>query len=221
MNLTGLPGGWRIIKPIRTKYRGITFRSTLEADWAATLDSLRIGWQYEPQGLTLSSGVLYRPDFYLPAIGTWLEVKGPGVPGAEKAIELADAIRCSCFGSDLDNDVRVDDGQDWFLASDLCECRWPGGEKVVIGLPSVPGIDGKSYGHGYTAWINPRGITLGLTKCRNCDACWWIEVSDNPRTVTCRRCFSPTRSDEWALSGEVPFMRAKSGRWFSRRWRAA
>ena len=53
------------------------FRSTLEADWAATLDSLSIGWQYEPEGVQLPSGELHRPDFYLPGIATWLEVKGP------------------------------------------------------------------------------------------------------------------------------------------------
>lgn len=79
------------IKAVPQTYAGVQFRSTLEADWAATLDRLAVSWSYEPEAIELPSGALYRPDFWLPALGCWLEVKGPGVPGIEKAEELAAA----------------------------------------------------------------------------------------------------------------------------------
>ena len=58
----------------------IVFRSRLEADWANTLDQLRIRWSYEPELFTLPNGAQYLPDFYLPELSTWLEVKGPALP---------------------------------------------------------------------------------------------------------------------------------------------
>jgi len=61
---------------IPTNYAGMLFRSRLEADWAATLDSLHITWEYEPEGFRLSDGLWYSPDFYLPSANAWLEVKG-------------------------------------------------------------------------------------------------------------------------------------------------
>lgn len=62
---------------IETKYKGFKFRSRLEARWAVFFDALQIRWEYEPEGYTLSSGVYYLPDFYLPFVnsGVWIEVK--------------------------------------------------------------------------------------------------------------------------------------------------
>lgn len=62
---------------IPMNYRGTRFRSTLEADWAATFDWYEIYWEYEPIAITLSDGTQYRPDFYLPECHIWCEVKGP------------------------------------------------------------------------------------------------------------------------------------------------
>lgn len=63
------------IKPIETHYAGCRFRSRLEARWAVFFDALDIEWQYELQGFELPSG-RYLPDFYLPSLETWFEVKG-------------------------------------------------------------------------------------------------------------------------------------------------
>lgn len=54
----------------------IKMRSSWETKYAAFLDSLNIVWQYEPRGFLLSSGHRYFPDFYLPEINEWHEVKG-------------------------------------------------------------------------------------------------------------------------------------------------
>jgi hypothetical protein len=73
-------------------YRGVRFRSTLEACWALNLDTLNISWSYEPMVLIFDDGRSYLPDFYLPDISTWLEVKGPNVPGLWKTRQLANAL---------------------------------------------------------------------------------------------------------------------------------
>jgi hypothetical protein len=74
-------------------YRDIQFRSTLEANWARTLDGLSISWQYEPWLYHAPSGERYLPDFWLPRIRTFLEVKGLHMQRAHKPQQLAEGVR--------------------------------------------------------------------------------------------------------------------------------
>lgn len=67
-----------MFKPIETVYRGYRFRSRLEARWAVFFDSLGIPWEYEREGFNLD-GEYYLPDFYLPHLDLWVEIK-PGDP---------------------------------------------------------------------------------------------------------------------------------------------
>lgn len=183
----GQPGalaGDMTIEALPTWYAGTTFRSALEAGWAATLDSLRIRWEYEPQTIQLLSGVNYIPDFWLPQIGTWLEVKGTGVPRVEKAIELGEARACHC-GSN-------------------CSCSWPGGELVLIGHPpkrydpwSDPQMEGAhykvmaraAYRHGgHPAWSTAHGRAALLTRCTDCHQAGWFELR---APIQCRACRGP------------------------------
>lgn len=101
---------------VPTTYASTRFRSRLEADWAVTLDGLGILWEYEPELIVLPSGTQYVPDFWLPEVGTWLEVKGPNTPRREKATELGKVRACHCTGA--------------------CSCRWPAGQLVLLGWPS-------------------------------------------------------------------------------------
>ena len=64
------------IKPIETCYNGYRFRSRLEARWAVFFDALDIKYIYEPEGYELSDGSKYLPDFYLPELDYYAEVKG-------------------------------------------------------------------------------------------------------------------------------------------------
>jgi hypothetical protein len=57
-----------------TRYRGIRMRSKFEAKIAKILDSNGIAWLYEPQRFVFSE-TSYRPDFYLPEFGIWIECK--------------------------------------------------------------------------------------------------------------------------------------------------
>lgn len=69
------------IQPIQTRYAGHRFRSRLEARWAVFFDAMRIRWEYEPQGYVITDpweteARAYLPDFYLPELDIWAEVKG-------------------------------------------------------------------------------------------------------------------------------------------------
>lgn len=62
-------------KAIQTKYKGYKFRSRTEARWGVYFDALGITWEYEKEGFSLPSGA-YLPDFWLPQVAMWAEVKG-------------------------------------------------------------------------------------------------------------------------------------------------
>jgi hypothetical protein len=62
------------IKPIETLYNGYRFRSRLEARWAVFFDALGIKYEYEREGYETAAGY-YLPDFWLPDIQTYVEIK--------------------------------------------------------------------------------------------------------------------------------------------------
>lgn len=90
-----------MIQAIETRYAGCRFRSRLEARWAVFFDTLGIKWEYEPEGILVPMGECgaaghvgcgyqadppttecvsvqkpYLPDFWLPQMRTYVEVKG-------------------------------------------------------------------------------------------------------------------------------------------------
>lgn len=71
------------MKAIETAYQGYRFRSRLEARWAVYFDTLGIVWEYEREGFKFTDGTLYLPDFWLPQVNMWAEVK-PGEFTAEE-----------------------------------------------------------------------------------------------------------------------------------------
>lgn len=77
------------IKAIETHYKGYRFRSRLEARWAVYFDALGLKWEYELEGFELPSG-RYLPDFWLPQVKSWAEVKP--VELSEKEIAKAQEL---------------------------------------------------------------------------------------------------------------------------------
>lgn len=64
-----------MIQAIPTRYNGYLFRSRIEARWAVFFDTLGVKYEYEKEGLDLGSH-RYLPDFWLPGLGVWIEIKG-------------------------------------------------------------------------------------------------------------------------------------------------
>lgn len=64
-----------MIKAIETEYNGIKFKSRLEARWAVFFDTLGLTYRYKSEVFELA-GVKYAPDFYIPELNIYVEVKG-------------------------------------------------------------------------------------------------------------------------------------------------
>jgi hypothetical protein len=79
-----------MINAIETEYSGLLFRSKLEARHAMFFDKYLIKWEYEPHYME-GVGQSYLPDFYLPEIKIYFEVKGTSVPGANRAVAVIKA----------------------------------------------------------------------------------------------------------------------------------
>lgn len=78
------------IKAIDTEYNGMVFRSRLEARWAVFFDAAGIKYEYEPEGFEYH-GYRYLPDFYLPELDTYVEVK-PDRDGFENDVIKASRL---------------------------------------------------------------------------------------------------------------------------------
>lgn len=68
---------------IPTFYAGTTFRSRTEARWAVFFDRLNARWYYEYEGFETPDGSRYLPDFWLPTLNMFVEVKPPGHAGPD------------------------------------------------------------------------------------------------------------------------------------------
>ena len=65
-----------MIKSIETYYKGYLCRSRTEARWMVAFDKVDIKYEYEPEGFDLGKAGKYLPDFYLPQVDMYAEVKG-------------------------------------------------------------------------------------------------------------------------------------------------
>lgn len=85
------------IKPIETKYNGFRFRSRLEARWAIFFDMIGLKYEYEFEGFEMN-GIRYLPDFYLPSLDRWFEIKAK--PLSEYEMKKCEEF---CFNKDNEN----------------------------------------------------------------------------------------------------------------------
>lgn len=106
------------IKAIETRYKGYRFRSRLEARWAVFFDSLSETWDYEREGFSLPSGA-YLPDFYLPRLKLWLEIKGTNPTDIER-------VKCEELAYALDAVVAIAVGLPQAATRIWRQCRWRG-----------------------------------------------------------------------------------------------
>ena len=85
------------IKPIETKYNGFRFRSRLEARWAVFFDMIGLKYEYEVEGFEMN-GIRYLPDFYIPSLDRWFEIKAK--PLSEYEMKKCEEF---CFNKDNEN----------------------------------------------------------------------------------------------------------------------
>ncbi len=174
-----------VIRAIKTKYSGILFASTLEADWAKTLDHWGIVWSYEPEGLKLPSGQNYRCDFYLPRLRTWFEVKGEHNQRVFKPAELAAA--------------EVHD-----TSCDTTVC----GHSLVNPYRNV--IVARSAISGKAVFEFPRGIP-GKAVLLVCDVCGQRSFTNANGPAVCRRCRQDCSGSSMYLPGSLKFQQVAHG----------
>ncbi len=87
----------KTIKPIETKYNGFRFRSRLEARWAIFFDMIDLKYEYEVEGFEMN-GIRYLPDFYIPSLDRWFEIKAK--PLSEYEMKKCEEF---CFNKDNEN----------------------------------------------------------------------------------------------------------------------
>lgn len=154
------------IKPIETIYKNYRFRSRLEARWAVFFDALKIRWEYEKEGYVLPSGA-YLPDFWLPDLRVWVEIK-PG--NYEQVWELAtnpDAHRAMTLAGELatalKQDVVVLFGYPYIGEGDFdLERSWDYRGMFIFGDDQSPFLDGafmlqRYYGETLAGFLRENG----------------------------------------------------------------
>lgn len=181
------------IRAIPMTYRGTRFRSTLEADWAATFDSLGwISWSYEPEPVQIGN-LSYLPDFYLYNQRLWCEAKGPHDERIDKPRAVQRALDLEC-----DRAMSGDESAEWWLATGPSPL-------VVILRPPGPG--------DMACWeAASNEHDIHLAECVQCEHYYFVDMQgDWSCRYGCNRKDSdyygtPFR-DHWA-SGRFPFTRA-------------
>jgi hypothetical protein len=142
-----------MLQAIETRNKGYRFRSRLEARWAVFFDKMGTRWGYEKEGFHLSNGEMYLPDFWLPDLGVWIEVKGQKPTDAELQ-------RCRMLRDGTDSAVAIFHG----LPSEDC------------GNGTLYCFDSCDSGGGCSVWY---GVSLGQ---RRGLAFWFPGCESNGRT---------------------------------------
>lgn len=119
-----------------TLYKGLRFRSRLEARWAVFLDSLGVEYEYEPEGFNLPGVGAYLPDFRVMCHATrgyeaapfplYIEVKG--------VMDEASAKKIKSF-SYYDLLGQIDRYCDSFSENDA-----PSGRKSLLIVSKIPNV---------------------------------------------------------------------------------
>jgi hypothetical protein len=126
------------IKAIETVYKGYRFRSRLEARWAVFFDALGVKWEYEKEGFDLGEAGWYLPDFWLPDLKVWAEIKPSpeSKDGFEKAYILSAKSKggvliirgepgpCDDLTGQYPFDMVIFLGESWDTYADYSDVWW-------------------------------------------------------------------------------------------------
>jgi hypothetical protein len=182
-------------RAIETVYQGYRFRSRLEARWAVFFDTLGLRWEYEKEGYELGAAGRYLPDFWLPDLECFVEVKGAEPTPDERM--LCDTLRQQhgapviivhgevgagpwpCYAHDVGHSSGGSSYWDvyWFI----CECSRP---KVSWGDGCHAPVNGETWAR-LSHWC-------GWNEAYKADACGpafppYMAVSTTSRAVNAAR----------------------------------
>lgn len=87
------------LTPIQTYYNGNHFRSRVETRWAYYFDLIGLKYIYEVDGFRVHDGSIYLPDFLLPDLNCFAEVK-PDFFGTYQ-MQCCDADTIRRYGDDF------------------------------------------------------------------------------------------------------------------------
>lgn len=144
------------IRAIETRYKGYRFRSRLEARYAVAFDDLGVKWEYEPEGYELGEAGRYLPDFFLPDLNLFIEVKGarPSADEHKKCEALANATGSAVF---IANGMPFEN-IGYLYASDCCDSGggyWEGNAVIHFGPGAVRvSCDDERVNRDRTIWLS-------------------------------------------------------------------
>ncbi len=168
----------RTIRAIETWFDGYRFRSRLEARWAAFFKHTGIKYRHEMEGYQWGDGERYLPDFWLPTLTAWVEVKPELPPNGEwlKVQRFAQADRAR----------RRDEG-------------WP--EALYYIISGEPWYDAKGANYEIISVFGDRE-TRGKQAFLQCLVCKriYIDLYDRmPHSYYCEHCDVIERPDRAAF----------------------
>jgi hypothetical protein len=112
--------------PIQTKFNGRHYRSRVEARYAVLWSACRLAYDHEKEGFWLELG-RYLPDFFIPTLDIWFEVKGALPTSIEKD-------KCHCLADETNRRVVMAYGDPGLET--LVGCFSPGWDG--IGIQTLP-----------------------------------------------------------------------------------
>ncbi len=151
-------------KVLPTTYKGVRFKSRTEARWAVFFELCGYTWAYEPEGVKLSTGETYLPDFYLLGFRLWVEVKSDHEELSETTIQKSKQLAV-----DTGRDAIILRGQpgvgahlyfDCFQADHRCFAEWFSNEDGDLRLK----IDDKNPIGIQTVWDADATATLEMAR---------------------------------------------------------
>lgn len=151
------------IKAIPTRYRGILFRSRLEARWACFFDAAGLPWEYEPERFSLGGRSTYLPDFKVNGT-SYVEIKG-----AEKALDKPYLMRAATTLKCLTVLGPVPDCTEGIPGRTVLMLGATGQERYALGL--------------YVSWHDYRPGAKRqprVTMARAQDNCHWLDPQPQP-----------------------------------------
>ena len=130
------------IEAIETQYQGCRFRSRLEARWAVFFDAMGIEWEYEKEGYDCGELGWYLPDFWLPDLRVWVEIKAGHATRQErkKLIYVVENTDCAggCFLTRIPSDVEKLEEERYSRAKvDVCDYPFAFDSEVSLDVTGI------------------------------------------------------------------------------------